>query len=80
MDSKLRNIWRKEYRKTKKGLIEKIYDGQCYTSKTRGHNPPSYTKRELEIWVVNQSLVNKVDDQPIVLEISRKSVNVIFEY
>lgn len=35
-------------------MISQIYDGQKYTSKKRGHTPPSYTKQELKEWILQQ--------------------------
>ena len=45
---------REKYNRTKKGLLSAIYDGQKGSSKTRGHNPPSYTKEWLAEWLFNQ--------------------------
>ena len=39
------------YRKTEKGVINKIFGHQKENSKKRGHKPPNYTKQELTIWL-----------------------------
>jgi len=44
----------KEYVKTKKWLITKIYGAQISNSKIRGHVLPSYTKEELKKWIFEQ--------------------------
>lgn len=36
--------------KTRSGLISRIYSSQKHNSKRRGHNPPEYTKTELQNW------------------------------
>lgn len=40
------------FKKTKNGVIHSIYDGQKNSSKRRGINPPSYTKKWLEKWLL----------------------------
>ena len=44
----------KRYSKTKKGFVTKVYARQRTASKERGHNMPTYTKKELEIWLFSQ--------------------------
>jgi len=50
------NIKRKEFRKTKLGVITQIYEHQVQSSKARGHSYPSYTKDELICWLKNDWL------------------------
>ena len=42
------------YKKTKEGLVAKIYSSQCGSSKQRGHNQPTYTQSELQEWIYSQ--------------------------
>lgn len=51
-----RNSYMTEYRKTINGVILTIYGGQKGSSKKRGHLHPSYTKKELESWLLSQPL------------------------
>jgi len=51
-----------EYRKTKDGLINSIYDNQKRTSKKRGHQHPTYTKEELKKWLFKQDLFHELYD------------------
>ena len=44
----------KLYERTAKGMTYRIYYDQCYSSKTRGHTPPTYTKEELYTWITSQ--------------------------
>ena len=39
------------YNRTPKGRVLRMYTSQKHSSKQRGHNPPSYTKSELFIYV-----------------------------
>lgn len=50
------NLRDEKYRRTKDGLITKIYSHQKDNCKARKHNPPSYTKQELKDWLFNQDL------------------------
>ncbi len=43
------------YNKTKRGIINRVYNHQKSSSKIRGHNPPDYTFDELYEWVIFQS-------------------------
>jgi len=43
-----------KYRKTKKGIVTRIYSTQIEKSKRRGHRPPEYTKKELTEWLYSQ--------------------------
>ncbi len=48
------SIRNKIFRQSIKGLITTIYQNQKKNSKSRGHNPPQYTKQELYIWITKQ--------------------------
>jgi len=45
-----------DYRKTKQGLIYKIYSNQVGKSKRRGHVPPNYTLDELRMWALSKQV------------------------
>ena len=47
-----------EYLKTKDGVIARIFGAQRSNSKRRGHNLPTYTKKELSNWLLNDWLFN----------------------
>jgi len=49
--------------RTKRGLVYSIYYGQTGSSKTRGHNPPRYTKQILYKWVTKQKHFNNLYTQ-----------------
>ena len=51
-----------ESRRTKHGLVGKIYGGQRSNSKKRGHEMPTYTRDELEDWLFSQELFHKLYD------------------
>ncbi len=57
---KCRSINAKEYKKTKFGLILRIYNTQKRNSKKRGHPLPSYTKEELYDWIMAQKLFHHI--------------------
>lgn len=44
----------KERRHSRAGLTDLIYSGQVGSSKQRGHTPPNYTKKELDVWLEAQ--------------------------
>lgn len=46
--------YHREYRQSKIGVIGQMYRNQKASSKKRGHNPPTYTKTELEEWAFSQ--------------------------
>ncbi len=50
----------KEYRRTKNGVINKIYSGQKESSKIRKYNPPTYSNEELKKWITDQPLFDKL--------------------
>lgn len=50
----------KKYKKTKKGLITKIYGNQVRSCKDRGHSKPSYTKKQLYEWIINKPEFHKI--------------------
>ncbi len=43
----------KDYKKTKEGLITKIYSSQRSNSRFRGHNPPEYSSNELKEFLLD---------------------------
>ena len=43
-------------RHSKEGVIKNMYDNQVRVSIHRGQNPPSYTKKELIVWVMAQPI------------------------
>ena len=47
-----------KYSRTKKGLVTQMYSQQKRSSKSRGHQPPQYTKEELSEWLFNQPHFN----------------------
>jgi len=46
----------REYSRSKRGLLIKIYAHQSRASKKRGHNPPEYTREELGNWLMEHPL------------------------
>ena len=55
--------WRKnhpEYDKTVSGLSSHIYRHQKWKSKRRGHPEPTYTKEELQEWLVRQDRFSEI--------------------
>lgn len=48
------------YRKTRKGHLTEIYGSQRRHSKNRGHKMPTYTKKELNLWIESQPNYEKV--------------------
>ncbi len=63
-----------EYKKTKKGLITVIYNNQCSHSKTRGHNPPTYSKKELQEWLYCQEQFHILYDNWKILDYQKDYV------
>ncbi len=53
----------KDYYRTKKGLVTKIYNSQIVSSRKRGHLPPSYTKEWLIDWVLKNPEFEKLYTQ-----------------
>ena len=49
-----------EQRKTKNGLITKIYSSQRSNSKRREHREPDYTKKEFKDWILKQPNFNSL--------------------
>ncbi len=54
------NMRIREYRRTKIGVISKMYGSQKQRSKTRGHRPPEYTNVELREWLFSQTLFHEL--------------------
>ncbi len=48
------------YRRTKGGLVTRIYGGQKSSSKRRGHIPPSYTHEELKKWMFSKPVFHEL--------------------
>ena len=66
--------YHKKHIRTVKGLIYKIYKGQLKSSKTRGHQPPTYSVDELYQWMINQSHFNYLYDIWIESNYSKKNI------
>ena len=49
-----RNIAKKEYYRTKKGLVTQIYSSQRQSSRRRKHAMPAYTLKDLRDWLFAQ--------------------------
>lgn len=49
-------------KRTKKGIIQRIYYSQVGNSKKRGHKPPSYTKEWLVKWVLDNPEFHRIYD------------------
>jgi len=52
----------KEYRRTKKGLVTRMYGSQVYISKKRGYTIPTHTKKELKDWLFSQKKFHELYD------------------
>ena len=52
-----------KYRRTKEGLVTKIYGTQKASSIRRCHHMPSYTRKELEVWIFSLPLFHKLYDE-----------------
>ena len=52
----------KRFRRTKRGLLYKIYGGQVTSSKTRGHSSPKYSFEDLYNWAMSQHLFHDLYD------------------
>lgn len=48
------SLYQKEKYTSVESLIARIYNAQISSSKKRGHNPPSYTKSELQEWILSR--------------------------
>jgi len=46
--------------RTKKGLISKIYTSQKQSSVKRGHPLPTYARKQLKEWIINQKLFHSL--------------------
>ena len=49
-----------DLRRTKEGVVQRIYDHQKQTSKRRNHLPPTYTKLELKWWMFSQPIFHNL--------------------
>ncbi len=52
----------KKRRKTKEGLVQSIYNKQTAYSKKSGYPKPTYTRKELEKWMLSQKLFTDLYD------------------
>ncbi len=50
----------REAKRTKDGVVTRIYAGQKASSKLRGHRPPEYSKVELKEWLFSQTLFHEL--------------------
>lgn len=57
------NSMRNELRRTKDGVISRMYEAQISNSKKRGHDKPSYTKDEFRTWILSQDLFHTIYEQ-----------------
>ncbi len=48
------------YKRSKKGLSNKLYQSQKRASKYRGHKPPDYTLEEFREWLYDQDLFHEL--------------------
>lgn len=55
--------YKKEYLKTKEGLISQIYYSQKSCSIKRGHNPPLYSRKELYNYAILKDVFHSIYDQ-----------------
>jgi hypothetical protein len=53
----------KQYKRSKYGIVKRIYDGQIFTSKRRNYPKPNYTLEELKDWLFEQKLFHQLYDQ-----------------
>jgi hypothetical protein len=53
---------KRKYRLTKKGIVETIYHNQKNSCRRRKHPTPTYTMKELELWLFDQKLFHKLYD------------------
>lgn len=53
----------KKYKRSKNGIISKIYNHQRESSKKRGHRPPEYSKESLSDWLYSQELFHKLFEE-----------------
>jgi hypothetical protein len=67
-------IRKRQYRRTKTGLITQIYASQKITSKKRKHSPPSYSKKELRQWMFGQDVFHTLFDQWVLSGFSKPTV------
>lgn len=52
-----------KYKRTKQGLCAYLFGNQKQNSKKRGHTPPSYTKQEIEQWLLGQAVFHRLYDK-----------------
>ena len=54
---------KRAYRKTKKGFIEYLFYNQVARSRRRGHPAPTYTRKELEQWMLSSDKFHSTWDE-----------------
>ncbi len=54
MCKECRYVTERERYRTKKYVVKLIYSNQKINSKTRGHNPPTYNRKELKEWLYSK--------------------------
>lgn len=54
--------YNRQYKRSKSGVVQAIYDQQKSSSKLRGHHAPTYTKQELKEWLYSQELFHVLYD------------------
>lgn len=74
MNTEYRKKYYQEYKKSKKGLIAHIYNGQLSSSRRRGHPVPSYTLNELRNFLLNDKQFNFLFEKWIQNNCSRELV------
>jgi len=52
----------KKYRRSKRGLITRLYNSQKASSKRRGYSLPSYTREELYDWMISAKKFHELFD------------------
>ena len=49
--------------RSKRGILSQSYSGQIRSSKTRGHNPPEYSKEDFLEWGLSQDIFHELHSQ-----------------
>lgn len=63
---KCTNTNRINYRRTKSGLIVKMYSAQLGSCRKRKHDPPSYSISEFKEWILGNKKFHKIYDEWVV--------------
>lgn len=56
------NEYKRNFSKTKNGLLHRIYNNQRLHSRERGHPEPEYTKQELIDWAMSQDIYHQLHE------------------